>query len=129
MASGEVVYFDHEGSDCQDRYHCRFTGRWRAELNLGKDGKDRRRRRKASASSKAELQTKLDELREEISQGVESSPGYTVAKAVEEWLVGPMADRAAKQQAESSFSDMLQWQRASPMLNMIVPCSGRMRDI
>lgn len=96
MARGEVVYFDHEGSDCKDRYHRRCTGRWRGELNLGKDGQGKRRRRKVSAKSKAELLDKLEDLREETDQGVRSSRSYTVAKAVDEWLAGPMGDRAPK---------------------------------
>ena len=56
MARAEVAYFDHEGSDCKDRYHRRCTGRWRGELNLGKDaraGAGRFRPR-----TKAELQIK-----------------------------------------------------------------------
>ena len=96
MARGEVVYFDHEGCDCKDRYHRRCTGRWRGELNLGKDGQGKRRRRKVSAASRAELVAKLDDLREETDLGVRSSRTYTVAKAVDDWLEVPMADRAAK---------------------------------
>ena len=96
MARGEVVYFDHEGSDCKDRYHRRCTGRWRGELNIGKDGQGKRRRRKVSAKSKAELLDKLDDLRGELDQGVRSSRSYTVTQAVDEWLAGPMADRAPK---------------------------------
>jgi len=96
MPKGEVVYFDHEGTDCKDRYHRRCTGRWRCELNLGKDGKGKRRRRKVSAKTKAELYEKLDELRDELDQGVRSSRTYTVTQAVDDWLAGPMADRAAK---------------------------------
>ena len=96
MARGEVVYFDHEGSECKDRYHRRCAGRWRAELNLGKDGQGKRKRRKLSASSKAALYAKLDELREELDQGVRSTRTYTVTKAVDDWLAGPMGDRAPK---------------------------------
>jgi len=83
MASGEVVYFDHEGSDCRDRYHRRCAGRWRGEINLGKDGQGKRIRRKASAQSKAELTAKLEELRSEVDQGVQSSGRYTVFRADE----------------------------------------------
>ena len=74
MARGEVVYFDHDGSDCKDRYHRRCTGRWRAEVNL----------------------EKLEELHREIQQGVRSGRSYTVAKTVDDWPDGPMADRAEK---------------------------------
>jgi integrase len=91
-----TVYFDHEGSDCRDRYHRRCKGRWRAEINLGKNGQGKHVRRKVSARSKAELQAKLDTLREEIGQGVRSSAAYTIARAVDDWLAGPMADRSAQ---------------------------------
>lgn len=96
MPRGEVVYFDHEGADCKDRYHRRCSGRWRGELNLGKDGRGKRVRRKVSATTKAEVYTKLDEMRRELDQGVQSSASYTVSAAVEDWLNGPMADRAPK---------------------------------
>jgi hypothetical protein len=42
---GEVVYFDHEGSECKDRYHRRCSGRWRGEVTRGKDGQGKRKRR------------------------------------------------------------------------------------
>jgi hypothetical protein len=74
VARGEVVYFDHDGSACKDRYHRRCTGRWRAEVNL----------------------EKLEELHREIQQGVRSGRSYTVAKTVDDWPDGPMADRAEK---------------------------------
>jgi hypothetical protein len=93
---GEVVYFDHEGSDCKDRYHRRCTGRWRAKLNLGKDGQGKRVRRKLSARTKSELGERIEKLREELAQGARSSATYCVERAVEDWLDGPMADRAGK---------------------------------
>ena len=96
MARGEVVYFDHEGSDCKDRYHRRCTGHWRAELNLGKDGQGKRVRRKLSAKTKTELGEKIEKLPEELAQGVHSSATYCVEQAVDDWLDGPMADRAGK---------------------------------
>jgi len=37
MARSEVIYFDHEGSNCKGRYHRRNTDRWRCEINLSKD--------------------------------------------------------------------------------------------
>jgi hypothetical protein len=67
VVRGEVIYFDHEGADCKDRYHRRCPGRWRAELNLGTDGAGRRRRRKLSASSKSDLESKIEAARREIT--------------------------------------------------------------
>jgi integrase len=96
MASGEVIYFDHQGSDCKDRYHRRCSGRWRGELNLGKDGSGRRTRRKVSGSSKAEVESRLAEVHRELDQGVKSSPTYTVEQAVQDWLKLDMGDKAPK---------------------------------
>jgi integrase len=96
MATSDVVYFDHEGNECKDRYHRRCTGRSRGELNLDKDSQGKGRRRKVSAKTKAEVQSKLEELRQEEHVGVRSSATYTVTDAVEDWLAGPMSGRAAK---------------------------------
>jgi hypothetical protein len=96
VTRGQVIYFDHEGAECRDRYHRRCTGRWRGELNLGEDGQGRRRRRKVSAHTKPELLDKLAELQAEVEHGARTSRTYTVAEAVDDWLAGPMADRAAK---------------------------------
>ncbi|MGH3303458.1 MAG: site-specific integrase [Streptosporangiaceae bacterium] len=96
MARGEVVYFDHGGSECKDRYHRRCAGRWRGEISLGTDGTGRRRRRKVSASSKAELESKMETARKELAEGVKSSPTYTVQDAVDDWLSLGMGDKAAK---------------------------------
>jgi hypothetical protein len=74
MARGEGTCFEHApASECKDRYHRRCTGRWRGELNLGDDGQSKRVRQEASAGSKAELLTKLTEMRQEVDQGVKSS--------------------------------------------------------
>jgi hypothetical protein len=75
----------------------RCTGRCRGELNLGKDGRGKRKRRKVSAQTKLELLDKLDDLRKELDHGVRTSHtctvGEAVNEAVNEWLTGPMADR------------------------------------
>lgn len=67
-----------------------------AEINLGTDGAGRRRRRKLSAASKAELESKVDAARRELAQGVKSSPTYTVDEAVDDWLNLGMGDKAPK---------------------------------
>ena len=35
-------------------------------------------------------------MRQEVEQGLWTLPNYTVAEAVEDWLAGPMPDRAPK---------------------------------
>lgn len=49
-----------------------------------------------SASSKAEVESKLADVRRELDQGVQSSPTYPVEQAIEDWLKFGMADKAPK---------------------------------
>ena len=68
--SEDSVYCDHMGTVCRDaRYHRSCSGRWRGEVNLGKDGAGKRIRRKVSAMTKTEAYAKLAEPREEVSPG------------------------------------------------------------
>lgn len=91
-----AVYYDHGGTPCRDsRYHRSCSGRWRGEVSLGKDGGGKRIRRRVSAKTKTELYEKLDELRQELSQGVRTSATYTVETAITEWLA-TLANRDPK---------------------------------
>jgi len=67
----DAVYYDHQtGTVCRDaRYHRKCSGRWRAEVSLGKDGAGKRVRRRVAAKTKTELYEKLDELRQELAIG------------------------------------------------------------
>lgn len=49
-----------------------------------------------SASSKAEVESKLADVRRELDQGAQSSPTYPVERAIEDWLKFGMADKAPK---------------------------------
>ena len=63
------------------------TGRWRALLDVGEDASGRRRRRKVSGRTRAEVAAKLRELQRDLEDGV-SSAGRQVTVAVlsEDWL-------------------------------------------
>lgn len=91
-----AVYYDHGGAPCRDsRYLRTCSGRWRAEVSLGKDGTGKRIRRRVSGKTKTELYAKLDEVRQELSQGVHTSATYTVEAGITEWLA-TLADRDPK---------------------------------
>jgi len=60
---------------------------WTGAVSLGfaPDGK-RRLRRKVTSRSKTEVRDKLKALRRELDAGVHSSPSYTMALCIEDWL-------------------------------------------
>jgi hypothetical protein len=53
-------------------------------------------RKKVSGQTKAEVRDKLKELHSELDAGVRTSHGYTVEKAVADWLAEGLPGRAAK---------------------------------
>lgn len=72
-----------EGSIFKDQR----TGRWRALLDVGEDASGRRRRRKVSGRTRAEVAAKLRELQRDLEDGVSSSGRQvTVAALCEDWL-------------------------------------------
>ncbi len=72
-----------EGSIFKDQR----TGRWRALLDVGEDASGRRRRRKVSGRTRAEVAAKLRELQRDVEDGVSSSGRQiTVAALCEDWL-------------------------------------------
>lgn len=80
------IYFDHRG-DCQDSaHHKTCAGRWRGVVSLGFNTDGNRIRKKVSGQTKAEVRDKLKELHSELDAGVRTSHGYTVEKAVADWL-------------------------------------------
>jgi integrase len=60
--------------------------RWVAAVSLGRDGAGKRQRRVVRGRTKAEVQRKLRELREEIASGGRTSARYTLDKALDAWL-------------------------------------------
>ena len=90
------IYFDHRG-DCRDSAHHRTcTGRWRGVVSLGFNTDGKRIRKKVSGQTKAEVRDRLKELHSELDAGVRTSHGYTVEKAVVDWLAEGLPGRAAK---------------------------------
>ena len=65
-----------------------------AVLGFGPDG--RRLRRKVSGKTKQEVRDKLRALHAELNVGLQSSAGYTVRAAVEDWLEHGLSGRSAR---------------------------------
>jgi integrase len=90
------IYFDHR-ADCRDSaHHKTCAGRWRGVVSLGFNADGKRIRKKVSGSTKAEVRDKLKELHSELDAGVRTTHGYTVAKAVDDWLADGLTGRVAK---------------------------------
>jgi integrase len=90
------IYFDHR-ADCRDSAHHRICdGRWRGVVSLGFNADGKRVRKKVSGKTKAEVRDKLKAVHSELDAGVRTVHGYTVEKAVAEWLAEGLPDRAAK---------------------------------
>ena len=90
------IYFDHR-TDCRDSAHHRnCAGRWRGVVSLGFGADGKRLRKKVSGSTKAEVRDKLKELHAELDAGVRTVAGYTVARAVDDWLADGLPGRVAK---------------------------------
>src|SRR5260370_14313819 len=68
---------------------------WTGAVSLGyaPDGK-RRVRRKATGRTKTEVRDKLRALHRELDAGVRSSPSYTMALCIEDWLSEGLANRS-----------------------------------
>jgi integrase len=90
------VYFDHR-ADCHDAAnHKGCNGRWRGVVSLGFGPDGKRVRRKVSGQTKTEVKDKLRALHTELDAGVRTQRGYTVQKAVDDWLASGLPGRAAK---------------------------------
>jgi hypothetical protein len=90
------IYFDHR-SDCHDSVHHRTcSGRWRGVVSLGFDADGKRIRKKVSGQTRTEVKDKLKALHSELDAGVRSAAGYTVEKAVADWLDEGLPGRTAK---------------------------------
>src|SRR4029077_7644 len=63
-------------------------------LGFGPDGK--RLRRKVSGKTKQEVRDKLRALHAELNVGLQSSAGYTVRAAVDDWLEHGLPGRSAR---------------------------------
>lgn len=81
--SEDSVYFDAANN------------RWTGAVSLGyaPDGK-RRVRRKVTGRTKTEVRDKLKALHREMDAGIRSSPSYTMALCIEDWLSQGLAGRS-----------------------------------
>jgi hypothetical protein len=90
------IYFDHR-ADCRDSGHHRTcAGRWRGVVSLGFAADGKRIRKKVSGTTRTEVKDKLRELHSELDAGVRTAHGYTVEKAVADWLAEGLPGRTAK---------------------------------
>jgi hypothetical protein len=65
-------------------------------VSLGFDADGKRVRRKVSGKTKAEVKDKLKALHSELDAGLRTAQGYTVEKAVADWLEEGLPGRTAK---------------------------------
>ena len=92
----DAIYFDHTG-ECRDhRHHKGCPGRWRGVVSLGFDPGGKRQRKKVSGKTKTEVRDKLKALHAELDAGIRTQHGYTVEKAVADWLADGLPGRTAK---------------------------------
>ncbi|MGD0609686.1 MAG: hypothetical protein ABSA53_39715 [Streptosporangiaceae bacterium] len=90
------IYFDHR-TGCRDSaHHETCSGRWRGVVSLGFDADGKRLRRKVSGQTRTEVKDKLKAMHSELDAGERSAAGYTVEKAVTDWLDEGLPERAAK---------------------------------
>jgi integrase len=90
------IYFDHT-ADCRDSAHHRgCAGRWRGVVSLGFGPDGKRIRKKVSGKTRTEVKDKLRDLHTELDAGVRTTRGYTVERAVTDWLADGMSGRAQK---------------------------------
>jgi hypothetical protein len=90
------IYFDHR-TDCHDSAHHRTcSGRWRGVISLGFDADGKRIRKKVSGQTRTEVKDKLKALHSELDAGLRTAQGYTVEKAVVDWLDEGLPGRVVK---------------------------------
>jgi integrase len=90
------IYFDHT-ADCKDStQHRTCAGRWRGVVSLGFNADGKRIRRKVSGRTRTEVRDKLKALHSELDAGVRTAHGYTVRKAVADWLAEGLPGRTVK---------------------------------
>lgn len=90
------IYFDHS-ADCRDNIHHRgCAGRWRGVVSLGFGSDGKRIRNKVSGKTRTEVKDKLRGLHTELDAGIRTTRGYTVERAVTDWLADGMPGRAQK---------------------------------
>jgi hypothetical protein len=85
------------GLDCRDSaHHKTCSGRWRGVVSLGFDADGKRIRKKVSGQTRTEAKDKLKALHSELDAALRTAQGYTVEKAVADWLDEGLPGRVAK---------------------------------
>jgi hypothetical protein len=85
------------GLDCRDSaHHKTCSGRWRGVVSLGFDADGKRIRKKVSGQTRTEAKDKLNALHSELDAALRTAQGYTVEKAVADWLDEGLPGRVAK---------------------------------
>jgi hypothetical protein len=74
---------------------------WTAAVSLGFRPAGKRLRRKVSGRTKMAVRDKLKVLRGELEAGIQSSPTYTMALCIEDWLSQGLPDSPAPPEADS----------------------------
>lgn len=67
-------------------YYDKAADRWRGLIDLGKDGRGKRIRRKVTGRTRTEAAERLAALRKEIEDGARAPSTMTVADLIDEWL-------------------------------------------
>jgi len=67
---------------------------WTAAVSLGFGPDGKRLRRKVTGRTKTVVRDKLKVLRREVEAGIQSSPSYTMALCIEDWLSQGLAGRS-----------------------------------
>ena len=92
----DAIYFEHAG-DCRDAGSHRYCpGRWRGAVSLGFDANGNRIRRRVNGRTKSEVRANLAELHDDLDDGVITQAGYTVQKAMQDWLTDGLPGRSPK---------------------------------
>jgi hypothetical protein len=77
-------------------YFAASKNRYLGAVSLGFTPDGKRIRRKVSGKTKQEVRDKLKALHQELDAGVRSPAGYTVRRAVEDWLGEGLDDRSER---------------------------------
>ncbi len=81
------------GHGADSIYYDQANHYWVAAVSLGYKG-GKRVRRKVTGRTKAEVRSKLRDLRRDLDSGVRSSATYTVGDALDDWLANGLSGRS-----------------------------------
>ncbi len=92
----EAKVTKHRGHGEDAIYFATAKNRYVGAISLGYRSDGRRVRKKVFGQTKQEVRDKLKALHAELDAGIKSSPTYTVAQAVEDWLRDGLDGRSAR---------------------------------